>query len=362
MKFIRDIIEQKGAVAEAAPRDVYPLEKEQLVSDLADMSPSAMRAAPQPVEAAPERPAPEEYEDDDAQDTFAEPRSSALRGILTEDEEPWTDDEPDEAGAADEEASSEFERDEDDRSFDDLLGAYRKHDRSKDSAGPAWDDAEDDTPDAPAEVAPAPSGGLRLGRGAATVQAERDRPTSRNPAWSYDDGDEEEELSTPDLPAPEPAPAPQAKQGRASAGRAKTRLLGFSGLDSEDDPFAKAASSESNAMTKFPVGWLVVVDGPGRGAAFSLHNGVAQIGRGEGQSIRLDFGDTSISRENHAAIAFDEEQNSFFIGHGGKANLVRCNSKPVLSTQELGPGDTIRIGETTLRFVPLCGPDFKWSA
>ena len=77
--------------------------------------------------------------------------------------------------------------------------------------------------------------------------------------------------------------------------------------------------------------------------------------------MRLDFGDNSISRENHAAIAFDAEQNVFFIGHGGKANLVRCNNMPVLSTQALSAGDRIRIGETTLRFVPLCGGDFSWT-
>ena len=112
--------------------------------------------------------------------------------------------------------------------------------------------------------------------------------------------------------------------------------------------------------TRFPVGWLVVVKGPGRGEAFTLQTGVAQIGRGAGQQVRLDFGDNSISRENHAAIAYDPEQKAFFIGHGGKANLVRRNGRPVLSTEEMQAGDLIVIGETTLRFAPLCGPEFSW--
>ena len=76
--------------------------------------------------------------------------------------------------------------------------------------------------------------------------------------------------------------------------------------------------------------------------------------------MRLDFGDTSISRDNHAVIAFDSEQCRFFMGHGGKANLVRLNDMPVLSTEALEDGDFIRIGETTLKFVALCGPDFTW--
>jgi hypothetical protein len=34
---------------------------------------------------------------------------------------------------------------------------------------------------------------------------------------------------------------------------------------------------------------------------------------------------------------------------------------PVLSTEEMNNGDTIRIGETTLKFVAMCGDDFTWS-
>ena len=70
--------------------------------------------------------------------------------------------------------------------------------------------------------------------------------------------------------------------------------------------------------------------------------------------------DTSISRQNHAAIAYDNEQKSFFLGHGGKANLVRLNGRPVLSTEELQSEDTVRIGETTLRFIAMCGDSFSW--
>ena len=149
--------------------------------------------------------------------------------------------------------------------------------------------------------------------------------------------------------------------GRGSKGRVKTRLLGFSAPASHaHDPMAQTREAPVSAQAQFPVGWLVVVDGPGKGASFSLHDGLTQIGRGEGQTVRLDFGDTTISRENHAAIAFDGEQRRFFFGHGGKANLVRLNGRPVLSTEDLDSNSLIRIGETTLRFVALCGEDFAW--
>ncbi len=90
-------------------------------------------------------------------------------------------------------------------------------------------------------------------------------------------------------------------------------------------------------------------------------NGVTNIGRGEDQTARLDFGDSSISRSNHAAVAFDDEQGKFFLGHGGKSNLVRLNGNPVLSTEELTNGDQIRIGETTLKFIGLCDESFTWT-
>ncbi|WP_052261714.1 FHA domain-containing protein [Leisingera sp. ANG-M1] len=156
-------------------------------------------------------------------------------------------------------------------------------------------------------------------------------------------------------------PAPSMGRGASRAGRVKTRLLGFSPDQGADrDPFARSAKGSAPGYTEFPVGWLAVVKGPGRGAAFTLFSGVTVIGRGEDQTVRLDFGDNSISRDNHAAIAYDPEQKSFFIGHGGKANLVRRNGRPVLSTEALSAGDEIRVGETTLRFVPLCGEDFGW--
>ncbi|MEM9910728.1 MAG: FHA domain-containing protein [Pseudomonadota bacterium] len=156
-------------------------------------------------------------------------------------------------------------------------------------------------------------------------------------------------------------PRPSSERSGGRSGRVKTRILGFSGSDSQEpNPFAREVGTPTAKGASFPVGWLTVIDGPGRGASITLYDGVSQIGRGKTQAVQLDFGDNSISRENHAAIAFDSEQNEFFIGHGGKANLVRLNNQPVLSTQKITSHDTIRIGETTLLLIGLCGPDFSW--
>lgn len=163
--------------------------------------------------------------------------------------------------------------------------------------------------------------------------------------------------------APMPRPVAEAPpEAVRRTGRVKTRLLGFEhSTGHTTDIFERAGAAPPTQGVRFPVGWLVVIDGPGRGASIALRAGVAQIGRDEGQGVQLDFGDTSISRTNHAAIAYDAETRTFFVGHGGKSNLVRLNARPLLSTEPMKNGDTLLIGETRLRLVALCDEHFSWN-
>ena len=153
--------------------------------------------------------------------------------------------------------------------------------------------------------------------------------------------------------------------------RTKTRVLGFEAQPAavvplfdgaEGLPIAAGAPTGSKAYVMFPAGWLIVKDGPGRGACFALSQGVSQIGRGADQTVSLDYGDMAISRQNHAAIAYDATSHEFHVGHGGKSNLVRVNGHPLLSTETARDGDEIQIGETTLILKVLCTPEFNWSS
>ncbi|MEP3637505.1 MAG: FHA domain-containing protein [Paracoccaceae bacterium] len=154
-------------------------------------------------------------------------------------------------------------------------------------------------------------------------------------------------------------PAPHI-QRRVSSERVKTRLLGFHADKENADLFAAAVTKADGNEPRFPIGWLVITEGPGLGASFTLTSGLSTIGRDMNQSVSLDFGDTSISRERHVSIAYDDEENRVYVGHGGKSNIVRHNSKPLLTTEELSHGDTIKIGKTQLSFVAFCTPDFSW--
>ena len=176
-------------------------------------------------------------------------------------------------------------------------------------------------------------------------------------------------------PAPSPAAPPadftQATPARAAARprRTKTRLIGFDTSQGDvvdlfneaDTPETPEVEEPVAATMLFPVGLALVTEGPGRGHWFPLNSGMSSIGRGADQAVRLDFGDTTISRSSHAAIVYDAEDRSFLLGHGGKSNIVRLNGKPVISNETLKDGDEIKIGETLLRLKTLCGPDFDWS-
>lgn len=184
--------------------------------------------------------------------------------------------------------------------------------------------------------------------------------------WDIDVDDAEDDTPPEDEKTSAPgALQPQSARNAAAsrARRNRTRLIGFDKSDGEVvDLFDAQPQAASTERVQFPVGWLLVVEGPGRGHCFALLAGMSQIGRGTDQTVQLDFGDTAISRNNHAAVVFDEEASTFMLGHGGKANIVRLNGKPVISNETLNDGDQIKIGDTTLQLKTLCGEDFNWSA
>jgi len=181
--------------------------------------------------------------------------------------------------------------------------------------------------------------------------------------WDINDDDADTQAAVAP-PAEEPAFEPKRRTRRPA--RNKTRILGFQPDESvAANPFdaadEKVAVSQT-VMSMNPTGWLVVVSGPGLGASFPLFTGVSKIGRGLDQTIPLDFGDMSISRDNHAMVAYDPAEHVFYLGHGGKSNIVRLNGKPVLNTENVKDGDEFLVGETTLRLKTFCSPEFNWES
>jgi hypothetical protein len=113
-----------------------------------------------------------------------------------------------------------------------------------------------------------------------------------------------------------------------------------------------------------PVGWLVCIDGPDRGMDYRIRSEINSIGRSEQMRICI-AGDEGISRDNHAMLAYDPESNTYTIMPGTSRGIVYHNRSPVFGQTPLRPFDEIKLGATTLLFIPLCGDfegrGFKWA-
>jgi hypothetical protein len=141
---------------------------------------------------------------------------------------------------------------------------------------------------------------------------------------------------------------------------APTMIRGYGGASAGGGMNHQAMSDKDAGGFDPVVGWLVIVEGPGRGKVVNIYAGMNSLGRSAGQRIRVDFGDATISGEGAAFITFEPKRRTFHINHGGKANIVYLNDEAVLTPMPLTDGNAIAIGESKFRFVQLCGPDFTW--
>lgn len=122
-----------------------------------------------------------------------------------------------------------------------------------------------------------------------------------------------------------------------------------------DEPEKNARDSEDPV-----VGWLVIVGGPGRGNFCRLGYGQNSIGRDSEERVQLDFGDDGISRKKHCFVIYEPRARQYSLRPGDGSNLTYLNGAMLSQPRQIKNGDLIEIGSTTLRFVPLCGPDFEW--
>jgi pSer/pThr/pTyr-binding forkhead associated (FHA) protein len=115
--------------------------------------------------------------------------------------------------------------------------------------------------------------------------------------------------------------------------------------DTLDDISTQLIRDKSNQV----VGTLTVTEGPGAGNSVKIYTGTNQIGRGDDMRVQLNFGDDTISRQQHAVITFDAKNLEARIYDGGKPGGLWVNGARVVADQQIKFGDVIKIGETTLK-------------
>lgn len=107
------------------------------------------------------------------------------------------------------------------------------------------------------------------------------------------------------------------------------------------------------------VGWFVCIDGPDKGKDYSILAKNNTIGRSEKMDICIK-NDSTISRENHARLGYDEKHNVFHLIPGESSNNIYINEQPIYVPTEIEAYTVIEIGETKLIFVPFCNDKFTW--
>jgi FHA domain len=156
---------------------------------------------------------------------------------------------------------------------------------------------------------------------------------------------------------PQPPPLPEDVAGPSD----KSELTRLITVPRPSPGTGVNAPEEKTAAPDDPVvGWVVVVDGPGRGNALRLGYGQNGIGRDQAERVCLDFGDDAISRQKHCFLIYEPRRRQFLVRPGDGAALTYLNGNLLSQPRQLKAADKIEIGRTTLRFVPLCGPDFEW--
>lgn len=147
----------------------------------------------------------------------------------------------------------------------------------------------------------------------------------------------------------------------SSASDEKTRLVGGRRRQADRDRLQEQAD-KTDAMDDPVVGWLIIIEGPGKGRSLKLGYGANSIGRGETNRISLNFGDDQISRDQHSTVTYDPRGKKFYVQQGSGTNLTYLNDQPVLTPTELSARNDITLGNTVVRFIPFCGEDFDWQS
>ena len=155
----------------------------------------------------------------------------------------------------------------------------------------------------------------------------------------------EPERDSVPVPAPASAQPPRPAFFPSSApGDGRTHIL-YTGETSQIEPV---------------VGWLVCVLGSQQGLSFPLSGGRNRIGRSADMDVCLSS-DPEVSRNMHCILTFDPASEAFYLQAGDGRGLTYLNATLLLTPRQLKPHDLIRVGATTLLFVPLCGESFHWN-
>ena len=129
--------------------------------------------------------------------------------------------------------------------------------------------------------------------------------------------------------------------------------------ESGDNPNKTVAVFKKKFNIEPVVGWLACISGPEKGKSYQLWAKINTIGRSDSMDVCIRE-DPTISKENHARLAYDPKHNGFQIIPGQSVNNIYLNDEPLYIPMKISAFDTVELGDTKLIFVPLCCDKFQW--
>ncbi|MBO6239518.1 MAG: FHA domain-containing protein [Butyrivibrio sp.] len=126
-----------------------------------------------------------------------------------------------------------------------------------------------------------------------------------------------------------------------------------------EDTGKTVAVMQKSMNTDPVVGWIICIEGTDKGKDYRVFGKNNTIGRSEKMDICIK-GDSTISRENHAKLAYDIKHNVFHLIPADNVNGIYVNDEPVYVPTQLHAYDLIELGESKFVFIPFCSEQFTW--
>lgn len=133
--------------------------------------------------------------------------------------------------------------------------------------------------------------------------------------------------------------------------------------DDDDDGKTDIFRGSKDSAVPPVVGWLVCIKGVDMCKDFRLHAENNFVGRRDakhGVVPDVCLSDKKVSRGRHFSVVYAPDNDLHFVTGGSGTAVVYLNNIPIGGTAELKKGDKIRVGDTTLVFIPLEKSDVQW--
>ena len=125
-------------------------------------------------------------------------------------------------------------------------------------------------------------------------------------------------------------------------------------VHTSETPAAEAAAPDGPVA-----GWLVVLDGPARGRDLRLGVGRSFLGL-DAAATPVTLSPDAPLGARQAVVVYDARTDAFTLLPGSSQELCYLGDRAVLEACPLTGGEELKLGESTLRFVPFCGGGFHW--